>query len=257
MLIDQLHPKAWDERRSLIIPGDYNTTLIFCVEHFVSLATAAIQDHGSFYVALSGGSTPKAIFDLLTEGRLASHLDWSKVHLFWGDERTVGPDHPDSNYRMAMSCGLGKMPIPPTQIHRMQAETDLEENAKHYEDIIRTVMHGRPFDLVMLGMGEDGHTASLFPHTQGLKVTDRLVIANEIPQKNCARMTLTFPCINLANAIVFYVLGASKKYTLSEVLLSPPDFDRYPSQGIGTKEHKALWIADEAAAADLLEKGKV
>jgi 6-phosphogluconolactonase len=253
MLSDHLHPRAWDARRDLIVPGDYNTTLIFCVEHFISCAQAAIQDHGAFYVALSGGSTPKAIFEHLTNGPLAHTLDWTKVHLFWGDERTVPPDHPDSNYLMAMNYGLRNMPIPQHQIHRMVAEDHLEENARLYEETIRRVMGSRPFDLVMLGMGEDGHTASLFPHTAGLHVTDRLVIANQIPQKNCARMTLTFACINRAQTIVFYVLGASKKYMLSEVLKSPPDYDRLPSQAVGTLEHKALWIADEAAAANLME----
>lgn len=251
MLTDHLHPHPWDERRDLIIPGDYNTTLIFCVEHFVSCAQRAINDHGAFYVALSGGSTPKAIFEHLTTSPLSQQIDWTKVHLFWGDERTVPPDHPDNNYRMAMEYGLNHMPIPKEQIHRMVAEQQIEENALEYERTIRAVLKERAFDLVMLGMGEDGHTASLFPYTQGLKETNRLVIANAVPQKNCTRMTLTYPCINQAHCIVFYILGSSKKHALSQVLKSPLDCEKFPSQAIGTVEHRALWIVDEAAAADL------
>lgn len=236
-----------DERRDLIVPGDHNATVKFCIEHFIGIARKAIADHGHFFVALSGGSTPKTIYEHLTRAPYQAQIDWSKVHLFWSDERSVPPDRPESNYHMAMEAGLKLMPIPPTQIHRMRAEDNIHKHAEEYEQIIRETLKGKPFDLVMLGMGDDGHTASLFPDTEGLKSHGRLVIANYIPQHQTWRMTLTFDCINQASNIAIYVLGASKKEMLAKVLSSS---DVYPSQKVGTKEHKALWIADEAAAAN-------
>lgn len=227
-------------------------TLIFCVEHFIALCRQAIKDHGAFFVALSGGSTPKAIFNHLSSPPYDQMVEWSKVHLFWSDERECMPDSPDSNYHMAMQAGLGKMPIPPAQIHRMHTEERIEENADAYEQEIAATLKGRPFDLVMLGMGEDGHTASLFPYTEALKVQHRLVIANYIPDKKTWRMTFTFDCINQASHIAIYVLGDSKKKALAEVLLFPNQFDRYPVQNVGTVTRHALWIVDEAAAAELL-----
>jgi 6-phosphogluconolactonase len=252
VLIEKLQPRSWDERRNIIIPGDHSMTLIYCVEHFIALSKLAIKDHGAFFVALSGGSTPKAIFEHFASPPYDQMIEWNKLHLFWSDERAVPPDHPDSNYHMAMQAGLSKMGIPQEQIHRMQAEKEIEENALAYEQQIAASLKGRPFDLIMLGMGEDGHTASLFPHTQGLHVENRLVIANFIPEKKVWRMTLTYSCIDQAIHTVIYVLGASKKETLATVLLSPNQFDRYPVQRVGTSSHPALWIVDEAAAAALI-----
>lgn len=244
--------KQWGEKRELIVPGDYTNTLAFCVNHWIRCAQKAIEDHGHFAVALSGGSTPKAIYESLASPYNAKKLDWSKVLLFWSDERTVGPTHPDSNYHMAMQAGFEKLPISSAHVFRMQAEKNLEEEAKNYEKSIREQLKGRPFDLIMLGMGDDGHTASLFPNTRGLHVQDRLVIGNEIPQKQCWRMTMTFTCINAASNIALYVLGASKKEMLREIFQTPENVDKLPSQGVGTKEHPAVWIADDAAAASLL-----
>ena len=235
-----------DQRRHLIIPGNYEVTIAFCCDHFCKLAKNAIDTHGAFFVALSGGSTPKTIFERLTTEPYAQKIDWSKVHLFWGDERSVPPDHEESNYRMAMKAGLEKMPIPKEQIHRMHAEKEIEKNALEYEKTILQVLGKHPFDMIMLGMGEDGHTASLFPETKALYEKEHLVVANEVPQKNTWRMTLTFDCINQAQNAVFYVLGAGKKEMLARVLSAG---EKFPSQRIGTKEHPALWIADEAAAA--------
>lgn len=256
MLNSKTPKNRWDERRELIVPGDNTLTLAFCVEHWLSVGQAAIQERGSFAVALSGGSTPKAIYERLSQPHNVERLDWTKVLLFWSDERAVPPDHPDSNYRMAMEAGFNKLPIPKTQIFRMEAEVEIEANAKKYEETIKQVRKGRPLDLIMLGMGDDGHTASLFPHTAALKVNDRLIVANEIPQKKTWRMTMTFPCINTSSNAVIYVLGASKKHMLAEVLQSKDDTDRLPSQGVGTKEHPALWIADDAAAELLLKSQK-
>ncbi|MBI2743204.1 MAG: 6-phosphogluconolactonase [Chlamydiales bacterium] len=242
------------EKRELVVPGNYAETLQFCVQHWIKVAQTSIEERGSFAVALSGGSTPKAIYESLALPENAKKIDWSKVYLFWSDERTVGPDHPESNYHMAMQAGFAKLPIPQDQIFRMQAEKSLEMEAERYEKIIGDQLQDRPFDLIMLGMGDDGHTASLFPHTAGLQVRDRLVIANEIPQKQCWRMTMTFACINQALHNAIYVLGSSKKEMLAEVLSSNKDVERLPSQGVGTKEHPAIWIADSAAAALFLSR---
>lgn len=254
MLIEKLQPRSWDERREIIVPGDFQMTLIFCVEHFITLCKQAIKDHGAFFVALSGGSTPQAIFERLSSTPYDQMIEWNKVHLFWSDERACPPDSPESNYHMAMQAGLSRMPIPPSHIHRMRAEDHIQENASLYEQEIVETLKGRPFDLVMLGMGEDGHTASLFPHTAALKVQQRLIVANYIPEKQVWRMTMTYDCINQASHIVIYVLGEAKKKTLAKVLLSSAKYDLFPVQRIGTSTHRALWIVDEAAAAELLVK---
>lgn len=234
------------ERRELIVPGDTEATLAFCLEHFIAACETAIADNGHFFVALSGGSTPKVIFERLCKPPYKERIEWSKVYLFWSDERSVPPENKESNYHMAMEAGFKSVPVPPEHIHRMVAEKDIEQNALNYEKTIRKVLGSHPFDLIMLGMGEDGHTASLFPGTEGLKAKGRLAIANHIPQKNTWRMTLTFECINQAKNIAVYVLGAGKKEKLAEVFST----DRlYPCQEAGTKVNKALWIADEAAAS--------
>jgi 6-phosphogluconolactonase len=258
VLIEKLQPRSWDERRNLIVPGDDQITLIFCVEHFIALSKLAIQDHGAFFVALSGGSTPKAIFQRLSTPPYDQMIEWNKVHLFWSDERATPPDHSDSNYHMAMQAGLGRMPIPKEQIHRMRAEEQIEENALTYEQTLLATLKNHPFDLIMLGMGEDGHTASLFPHTKALTVENRLVVANFLPDKKIWRMTFTYPCINQASHIAIYVIGAAKKKMLAEVFFSPDQFEHLPIQKVGTPTHKALWIADQAAAEELtLQKDKL
>lgn len=249
MLIENLTPRPWDSSKEIIIPGNKTTTLTFCVEHFIRTANAAIQDHDAFFVALSGGSTPKALFELLTSSPYQDLVQWNKCHLFWSDERAVPADHPESNYHMAMQSGLSKMPIPPSQIHRMPTENDIEAQAIAYEKTVSSILQHHPFDLIMLGLGEDGHTASLFPGTQALTVKDRLIAANLVPQHNCWRMTFTYPCINQAHHIVIYVLGASKKKIVTDVLFATTPL--YPIQDVGTPTHKALWILDETAAAGI------
>lgn len=155
--------QSYDERRDVIIPGDEKATLQFCIEHFIESANLAIDQQGYFAVALSGGSTPKNIFKGLVSEQYRNKIDWTKVLIFWSDERSVPPDDPESNYHMAMEAGFKKLPIKPDQIFRMKAEGDIEEEAKEYERLIQEKIPSKRFDLVMLGMGEDGHTASLFP----------------------------------------------------------------------------------------------
>src|SRR5690349_16570907 len=132
MLIDKLKITPWDARRDLIVPGDHNSTILFCTDHWIAVCNQSISEHGAFFVALSGGSTPKSIFERITSPPYNTRIDWSKVHLFWSDERAVAPEHPDSNYHMAMQAGLGRMPIPKEHIYRMHAEDNIEANALAY-----------------------------------------------------------------------------------------------------------------------------
>lgn len=249
---------AYDERRDLAVPGHKEDLFQYGVEHFIVTANQAIADHGFFTVALSGGSTPKGIFSLLASPEYRSKLDWSKVLLFWSDERSVSPDDPESNYRMAMDAGFSKLGILKENIFRMVAETDIQENAKRYEQIIREKVPGASFDLVMLGMGDDGHTASLFPHTEGLHVQNKLVTANYVPSKQTWRLTLTFDSINAAKVIAIYVTGKEKQQKLKEVFTHDYEPDELPIQKIGTIEHRALWIFDlETAEALLITLGNI
>lgn len=241
--------KSFDDRRNIAAPGDFDSTLIFCVEHFIEAANKAIASQGAFYVALSGGSTPKAIFEALAEPIYSTRIDWKKVHLFWSDERCVPPYDPSSNYRMAMDAGFSKIHIPAENIHRMQAEGDPEEAAVAYEKLIESKIHSHSFDLVMLGMGDDGHTASLFPKTHGLHSQQRLVVANFLPDKGIWRITFTFELINQAKQIAIYVLGKSKAAMLHQVLNGPYLPDDFPVQKVGTPSHKALFIVDAPALA--------
>lgn len=240
-----------DDRRYIQIAGNAEETVQFAVDNWLEIAQESIDDHGFFAVALSGGSTPKKIFQELS--RRPKAIDWSKVYLFWGDERSVPPTDSQSNYHMALEeAGLSKLPIPKAHIFRMVAEGEIEKNAGAYEKLIQEKLATHPFDLVMLGMGDDGHTASLFPHTKGLHIIDKLVIANEVPQKKTWRMSLTYPCINHARHINLYVVGAAKAEILETVLTTPLNFEEYPSQNIGTSAHPALWILDNAAATSLM-----
>lgn len=253
---DKHHFFSWDERRDIANPGDKETTLSFAAHHFISCAKEAIKSHGFFAVALSGGSTPKAIFEKLSSADNAGALDWSKVLLFWGDERSVLPTDPESNFRMAMDAGLKTLSIPQEHVFRMEAEENAEENARSYEEKIKNALGPRPFDLIMLGMGEDGHTASLFPETKALEEKTALAVANEVPQKKTWRMTLTYPCINRAKNIVLYVLGKSKAPMIKQVFLgnhTPP----FPVSLVGVPGNKALWILDTEAGEPLLSSKKI
>lgn len=245
------HLIFFDDRRDLLCPGDRQETLHFSIEHFLTIAQESILLKDSFSVALSGGSTPKAIYEGLSSSTYKDRIDWKKVQFYWSDERCVPPYHPDSNYHMAMEFGLNKLHIPAENIHRMQAEGDVEEGALSYEQLITTKIPSESFDLIMLGMGNDGHTASLFPKTHGLKAMNRLVIANFVPQLDVWRMSMTFDCINAARHIAIYVIGKDKAQTVKKIFTTPYDPDVFPIQKVGTPEHKALWILDKDAAGQL------
>ncbi len=235
-----------DDRRKAYLVGDEKETVAYAAEHFYKCANAAINFHGTFFVALSGGSTPKLIFEKLATD-YKTLIDWKKVFLFWSDERAVPGDHPDSNYKMAMDAGFKDLPIPASHIFRMKGEGDIQSHASEYEATIKNTLQVRHFDLIMLGVGEDGHTASLFPDTEALHIKDKLVVANFVPQKNCWRMTFTYPLINSAHNIVFYAMGKSKQAILKEVLQK----GKFPASIVGDILHPALWILDDSAGSFL------
>lgn len=222
--------------------------------HFATLAEQFVRATGRFTVALSGGSTPRALLALLADEPFASALPWPAIYFFWGDERCVPPDHPDSNYRMAYETLLAKVPVPPANIFRIPAEdADHERAAANYATSIQQFFAPAAprFDLVFLGMGADGHTASLFPGTAALQINDRLAVANHVEKLSAWRITLTAAAINQAHNIAFLVTGADKAATLRDVLMGAHQPELYPSQLIKPAAG-TLWMVDEAAAAQLL-----
>jgi 6-phosphogluconolactonase len=221
-------------------------------EHIVGLASEALLARGRFAVALSGGSTPRATYALLATDEVASRVDWGSVHVFWGDERCVPPDHPESDYRMAREALLDRVPIPPENVHRMRAELDPAQAADDYERTLRTFFAGQEagrFDLVLLGMGEDGHTASLFPGTHALDERERWVVANHVNTLDAWRITLTPPILNAAAHVTFLVTGQKKSETLRRVLNGPRQPEVLPAQLIQPTSGRLTWLVDEAAAS--------
>lgn len=227
-------------------------------DEFLRAARAAIEQRGHFTVALSGGSTPKAIFGLLAADEAAGRdkLPWDKVQIFFGDERHVPPDHPDSNYRMASEALLSKVPIPPANVHRIRAELDAARAALEYEKELRSAFGSNAgeiprFDLIMLGMGPDGHTASLFPGSAALRERAALVAANWVEKFNSHRLTFTFPLLNAAAEVLFVAGGADKAGMLRNVLHGDPSGQTYPAQDVRPASGRLLWLVDEAAASKL------
>lgn len=251
LTIDPKKIQFIDDRRDIAIPGDQETTVQFAVDHWIRVANQAIQQRSRFAVALSGGTTPNIIYETLASKPYSQQIDWSKVYLFWSDERAVLPTDVESNYLSAMTHGFSRLPIPSSQIFRMETEKDIQQSAQNYEAAIKKHLHSGQFDLVMLGIGPDGHTASLFPHTSALQVHNRLVVANYIEEKRAWRMTLTIPCINQSRLAVFYVLGSQKKQIIDRVLHAPAH-SPWPASQIGLPQRKSLWIADKDAAEILI-----
>ena len=221
---------------------------------FVELAHEAIAARGRFSVALAGGSTPKRVYELLATDEFNQQIDWPHVHIFFGDERCVPPDHHDSNYRMAREALLSRVMLPLENVHRMVGEGDAVANARAYEEELRQFFDGAQwpeFDLIMLGMGDDGHTASLFPGSRALSEEQAWVTANWVEKFDTFRITLTAPAINHAAHVMFIVTGAGKAERLPEVLKGPREPERLPSQLIKPTGGMLEWFTDRAAAANL------
>ncbi len=212
-------------------------------QRFVATATAAVAARARFVVALAGGSTPRGTYERLR----SAQVPWHAVHVFFGDERGVPPDHPDSNCRMAEDALLKHVPIPAAQIHRMPADAaDGDAAAESYAAEMRAVLGAAPhFDLVMLGLGPEAHTASLFPGAAALAERTRWVVAYTVDSAHGRRMTLTPPALSAARLVLFLVAGADKAAAVDHVLRGPYDPQRFPAQAVTAP---ALWILDRAAA---------
>jgi 6-phosphogluconolactonase len=227
-------------------------------QYFVEMVDEAVDARGRARIAISGGSTPKAAFELLGDPGQPwlGRMQWDKLDLYWVDERCVPPDNVESNFRMTREALLDRVPLRPEQIHRMEGELDPRLAADRYESELRNGfrLEGAElprFDLISLGMGPDGHTASLFPHTEALHETGRLVTANHVIEKEIWRITLTWPVINRADSVFFLIGGADKAQILKEVMLWNHDVERLPSQLVWPVSGILTLILDKSAAAML------
>jgi 6-phosphogluconolactonase len=241
------------ELRRLTTPQDLFQA---AAEEVIRAATSAIAERDRFTIALSGGSTPRNLYTLIA-ANASSTLPWAQMFFFWGDERHVPPDDRDSNYRMAKETLLSKVPVPAANIFRIPSEnSDALAAADAYEQTLRKFFLVAPgefprFDLILLGLGPDGHAASLFPETAALQEKSRLVVANWVEKLNTSRITLTLPVLNAARCVAFLVSGTDKAPVLHEVLEGHAPGEKYPSKLVQPNEGKLIWFVDRAAASEL------
>ena len=225
-------------------------------EEIIHDAADAVAQRGRFTIALSGGSTPRNLYTLIAANASAS-LPWDQMFFFWGDERHVPQSNPESNYRMARETLLSKTPVPAANIFPVPAENpDASAAAESYEQTLRRffgVASGEfpRFDLILLGMGPDGHTASLFPETAALQEKSRLVVANRVEKLKTSRITFTLPVLNAARCVAFLVSGTDKAAVLREVLEGNAPAEKYPSKLVRPSGGKLIWFVDRAAASEL------
>jgi 6-phosphogluconolactonase len=223
----------------------------------VDIIQQSQKETGEARIALSGGSTPRMLFTLLAAEPYVSQVNWEKIDVFWGDERTVPPDSSDSNYRMACDTLLSHVPIPDDHIHRMRGELDPDEAAREYEQVLTQIFEGASpenpprFDLILLGVGQDGHTASLFPRTSALAIQDRLVVANEVPQQNTVRLSLTAPVLLAAHNVLFLAVGEDKAEAVQLAIEGEWAPTETPCQFLREAEGHVIWLLDQAAASKL------
>jgi 6-phosphogluconolactonase len=233
---------------------DVSALMRGAAEEIVSVARRAVADHGLFSWALSGGSTPRDLYRLLASDEYRGRMPWNAIHFFWGDERHVPPDHPDSNFRMAREAMLDAVPVPTGNIHRVPAEEpDASRAAAEYEAALRSffgLAEGEwpRFDLILLGLGKDGHTASLFPGGDAVNERQRLVVAPWVEAQKTFRITFTPPVLNHARRAMFLTAGGDKAEALQAVLEGAREPERYPAQVVGEDEGNVSWWVDRAAA---------
>jgi 6-phosphogluconolactonase len=246
------------EQREVYILKDNAAIARRAAEEFVKMAQSAVARKRSFTVALSGGSTPKLLYSLLaTDADLHAKVPWDKMQLFFGDERHVRPDDAQSNFKMASETMITKAPLKPEQVHRMKGEyPDAERAAKEYEQDLRAHFHLKDaemprLDLVLAGMGDEGHTLSLFPGTKALHAQGRTVVRNWVGKLYTERITITAPAANNAEMILFMVAGKEKALALKAVLEGPYEPEQLPAQLLQPTNGKLLWLVDQAAGSIL------
>jgi len=241
------------ELRRLTTPQDLFQA---AAEEVIRTATDAVKARGRFTIALSGGSTPRNLYTLIAANASAS-LPWDQMFFFWGDERHVPPNDPDSNFLMAKESLLSKVAVPPANIFPIPTENpDASAAAEAYEQTLRKFFAVAPgefprFDHILLGMGPDGHTASLFPETAALQEKSRLVVANWVEKLKASRITLTLPVLNAAHSVAFLVSGTDKAAALHEVLEGNAAAEKYPSKLVRPTDGRLIWFVDRAAASEL------
>ena len=239
------------DKKIKVFPDIYKLSRA-AAEFFVTQAKDSIREHDQFTVALSGGATPESLYALLATDAYRVRIDWEKTHIFWGDERCVPPDNIDSNYRMAKLAMLESVPLPPENIHRIPGEHEPHIAAREYENTLKSFFGDMPlprFDLVFLGLGGDGHTASLFPHTEALHAQGAWVLPNFLESHNTWRVTLSADVINAAAKVAFLVSGDSKTERVRDVLEGDYKPDTFPAQLITPTDGELIWLLDEEAAA--------
>ena len=229
---------------------------------FVEIGNQAVKQNGKFTVALAGGSTPKSLYRLLTTENFRNQIDWARVFFFFGDERNVLPDAEESNFRMANENLLQPLQISEKNVFRWRTEIgEAEKIAEDYGETIKEFfeLKDKPsataggsdfprFDLILLGMGADGHTASLFPFTDALRERQKIVVANRVEKLNADRLTLTFPAINNASNVIFLVKGADKAEILKTVLQGKYEPEKFPAQAVKLNDGEMFWLIDQSAA---------
>ena len=223
----------------------------YAAKAFVESAREAVRSHGRFSVALSGGSTPLRLYDLLARDPYVSEVEWTKCHFFWGDERCVPPDHIDSNYGQAYVQLLSKVNVPEGNIHRIHGELPAQQAADLYQSEMKRFFGAEPvFDLILLGVGPDGHTASLFPGSAALDETNRWVVGvphSTPPAPLVDRVSLTLPVLNAASQVVFMVAGTGKAQVIARILESPPAQPLLPAQRVDPPQGNVTWLIERAA----------
>ncbi len=238
-------------KKNIEIVADSGKLAGRAAEKFIEIANQAIERQGAFTIALSGGSTPKKLYELLASQEFSEQIDWAHVHLFFGDERNVPPDSDESNFKMANNAMFSRLnKLPETNIHRVMGEESAADAANDYEQKLKDFFHNElpRFDLILLGMGPDGHTASLFPDSPALEENVRWFVENWVEKFSAYRLTLTFPVINNASNVMFLVAGNDKTFVLNEVLHGADN--KYPSQKVNPLKGELLWLIDQSAAGE-------
>lgn len=252
-------PRVKEHKPNLQVAADAEALAQLCLELFVTAAQQAIKTKNVFHLAISGGHSPQRFFELLGSEQKALSLPWDKIHLFWVDERYVGHDSPYSNYKLAADAFLAKIPIPKENVHPIPTDcVDFNSSARQYEKTIRSVFNIKSgqlpkFDLIILGMGADGHTGSLFPNSNAAFDTTDLacvvyLLDQKLPDELVNRITLTHPVLRAAPQIIVLVSGAEKAEILKEVLAGPPDEVRFPIHILWPVLDKVIWLVDSPAA---------